>query len=113
MRHSLKYGLLSAVDLTDEKIKTEIPKDALAELEKTNARSTQPASFLVRQIVKEMPAGAEFTTSDIFILMHKGEAKILVKMATLRSTMSTLARNEKSGIEVANSDAKHRLYRKK
>ena len=113
MRHSLQYGLLNNVDLTDEKIKAAMPKDALAELEKTNKRTTQPAAFLVKQVVAGMDSGEEFTTSDMFILLHQGEDKMLIKMATLRSTLSTLARSDKVNIEAANSDAKHRIYRKK
>jgi hypothetical protein len=113
MRHSLNYGLLKDVDLSDEKIKAALPKDALAELEKTCSRKSQPASFLVKQILEEMPAKTEFSVSDMFIKLHSGEQAILVKMATLRSTLSTLAKNGKAGIEIANADAKHRLYRKK
>lgn len=110
MRHSLKYGLLHAVDMSDDKIKSSIPKDAAAELEKASGRNKHPASFLVKQIIDAMPAGNEFTVSDVYILLHKDQEGIIVKMPTLRSTLSTLSRKKDAMFAAANKDLKHRIY---
>jgi len=112
MRHSLNYGLLNLVDLPDEKIKAALPKAALAELEKSGGRKNHPASFLTKQLIEGLPAGSEFTVNDISVLMHQGQDQIIVKMSTLRSVLSTLARQEKSTFKVAASNGKHRLYKK-
>jgi hypothetical protein len=110
-RHSQKYGLLNRVGDTDDKIKASLPKDAAAELESKCAKKHQPASFLINQLVEEeLKAGDQFTVSDFYILLHQGEEKILIKMDTLRSTLSTMSRKEGANFKAANKDAKHRLY---
>lgn len=113
MRHSLNFGLLNAVEATDENLEAELPKAALAELKKAAGSGKRPASFLVDRVIERMDSGAEFTVNDMYIMLHIGEKDVLVKMATLRSTLSTKARREDSAIEIANKDAKNRLYRKK
>ena len=112
MRHSLNYGLLNHVELSDEKIKATLPKDAVAELEKANKRTSHPAAFLVKQVLEKLPAGDEFTVTDIYVLLHQGQDGILVKMSTLRSTLSTLHRKEGAIFEPVNRDLKHRIYKK-
>jgi len=114
MRHSLNYGLLNQVDLSDEKIKTALPKDALAELEKTGGSKTHPANYLIMQALEnELDAGDQFTVNDLYILIHKDQEGIIVKMSTLRSSLSNLARREESPIDVAKMAGKHRIYVKK
>jgi hypothetical protein len=111
MKHSLKYGLLNRISDSDEKIKSALPKDAAAELERKCARKHQPASFLISQIIEnDMAAGDEFTVSDIYIMLHTGADEIIIKMDTMRSTLSTLARKDKATFKPANKDKKHRLY---
>jgi hypothetical protein len=110
-RHSLKYGLLNQVADSDEKIKAALPKDAAAELESKCARKHQPAAFLINQIIEtDLKPGSEFTVSDLYILMHTGESKIIIKMDTMRSTLSTLSRKKDPLFKAANKDSKHRLY---
>ena len=112
MRHSLKYGLLNRTKDSDEKIKAALPKDAAAELERKCARKHQPASFLITQLIEDLPAGEEFTVSDLYIALHTGADGIIIKMDTMRSTLSTLARKEGSPFKTANTDKKHRIYAK-
>lgn len=112
MRHSLKYGLLNRTKDSDEKIKAALPKDAAAELERKCARKHQPASFLITQLIEEMGAGDEFSVSDLYILLHTGADEIIIKMDTMRSTLSTLSRKEGAIFKAANTDKKHRLYAK-
>ena len=110
-RHSLKYGLLNRVGDSDEKIKASLPKDAAAELERKCSRKHQPAAFLINQFIEEnMKAGDQFTVSDFYIQMHQGAKEIIIKMDTLRSTLSTISRKENAIFKAANKDAKHRLY---
>lgn len=109
-RHSLKYGLLSRTGDSDEKIKAALPKDAAAELELKCARKHQPAGFLISQVIEDIPAGDQFTVSDVYIALHTGATGILIKMDTMRSTLSTMARKEGAAFKTANKDAKHRLY---
>jgi hypothetical protein len=111
MRHSLKYGLLNRTKDSDEKIKAALPKDAAAELERKCARKHQPASFLINQLIEaDLKSGEEFTVSDLYILLHTGADEIVIKMDTMRSTLSTLARKEGAIFKAANKDVKHRLY---
>ena len=113
MRHSLNFGLLNLTEDSDESIEANLPKAAIAELKKKAGTKVHPASFLINEALDKLESGAKFSVSDFYILMHWGQDEILVKMPTLRSNLSNLARKTDGPIEVANSDARHRIYRKK
>ena len=113
MRHSIDFGLLNAIEENDEKIAAELPKAALEELKKAAGGGRRPAGFLIDRVIEKLDPGTEFTVNDMYIMLHRGEKDVLVKMATLRSTLSTKARRDDSTIIIANKDAKHRIYRKK
>ena len=114
MRHG-KYGLTTAIALTDDEIKTQLPKDALVELEKEVKGRKAPVTYIIQEAINLIDPGTEFTVIDMFLMIHTNEEirpDKSIKMHTLRTTLSTMSRKEESGIEVASKASKIRLYRK-
>ena len=114
MRHG-KFGLTTATALTDDEIKSQLPADALKELEAEVKGRKPPVTYIIQEAVNAMEPGTEFTVIDLFLLIHTNKdirPDKAIKMHTLRTTISTMSRKEGSNVEVSSKASKIRLYRK-
>jgi len=115
MRHG-KYGLTNAVELTDDQIETQLSPEALKELKDGMKENKPPVTYLIQKVVGNLDDEVEFTVSDMYIMLHKADnpdaPSKQLKLHTIRTTLSNLARREDTEIEVSKKSSKVRLYKK-